>query len=617
MAQAIDNFELNIAGVANLVESGINKTRDFDPLEEGVEGEYTDTLELPKSDEELLKLKEEYEGKSAAYIPKIKPRQDKNKLYYVGKQRRTQSDTEKVVSSNLIFEAEETFIPQALSNNPEPVVFSDNTEDGKNASNGLKTMLQYHADVLCLRKKLAVMVRQWSIYFTGVVKHGWDTKANDIKCELRRPQNFVFDPDGYVDEYGNFIGWLGERIESTAQKVIDLFPNQTAYISEKVNGKLGTTIIYTEWWNDEFSFTTFEDVVLDKYRNPYFNYGQDNDETATPAINHFAVPKMPYTFLSVFSLQERPHDITNLIEQNIPNQDRINDRDDQISKNLRSGNNSIAVSGLSFTSETAHEAAMALEDGDPVLVPTGNVDTAIKRIPANDIPSAVFQAQQNDKDTLRGVFGTQGLSATPDKGEEQTARGMILDQSHDSTRIGGGVGDALEQVADNIFNWWAQLYSNFYDVKHYAAVMGTGRAVEYVSLVNTDFMRKFVVSIAPNSMRPKDELSEMNQAIELWNNKALDPISLFKKLDFPDPLETAKQVSMWITNPQLYMMTYFPAQAPGMMQGMGQGAPGTPGTPGIPGSPSIPGPAPQEGSPPGTLAAAPANASLSTVPLPK
>jgi hypothetical protein len=61
------------------------------------------------------------------------------------------------------------------------------------------------------------------------------------------------------------------------------------------------------------------------------------------------------------------------------------------------------------------------------------------------------------KDSLRGIFGTQGLSGQ-NQPESQTARGMILNQSHDSTRIGGGIGDALEQVADNIFNWWLQLY---------------------------------------------------------------------------------------------------------------------------------------------------------------
>lgn len=568
-----DSFQQNIDGVQNLISSEMNKTK-VDGGDEDV-GELTDALDLPMEDSELLGLKNEWQRKSDAYTPLVKTRQEQNKTYYEGKQKQAKTNDGKVVASNLIFEAEETFIPQALSKNPEPVVWSDNSKEGKKASNEIKTMLQYHADVLCLRKKLGVMVRHWSIYFIGVVKHGWDSKANDIETKIRKPKNFILDPDGYIDEFGNYCGeFLGEKIPTNAKKLAEMFPKHKNYIYVKVDGKMGTPVTYTEWWTDEYSFVTFEEQVLDKHKNPFFNYDkvEDNSEedqieyglesqTITPGLNHFAVPKMPYTFLSVFSLQEHPHDETTLIEQNIPNQDNITDRDIQISRNLRAGNNSIALSGVSFTSETAQQAAQALEDGDPVLVPDGQVENAIKRLPASPIPQGIFQAQQNDKDSLRSIFGTQGLSAQQPN-ENQTARGMILNQSHDSTRIGGGVGDALEQVADNIFNWWVQLYYVFYDEKHYGAIIGNGRAVEYVGLITTNIDRQFVVSVSPNSMKPKDEISETNQAIDLWNKKALDPISLFKRLNDPDPIETAKRVSLWITNPEAYMMQYFPENVP-------------------------------------------------------
>jgi hypothetical protein len=555
----MDPFEANIAGVNNLVTSGDNKT--YVDANEPV-GELVDILELKMGDEQLLRLRTQWESKHNGYYPKIKPRQEVNKLYYAGKQRQSQNQGSKVVSSNLIFEAQETFIPQALSKNPEPVVWSDNTEEGKLASNEIKTMLQYHADVLCLRKKLGIMLRQWSVYFVGVVKHGWDEELNDIRCELRKPQNFVWDPDGYVNEFGQYKGsFIGERVEVSAEKLIELFPSFKTYITLKVDGKLGTLCTYTEWWTDEYSFSTWEDQVLDKSKNPFFNYETSETDTATPSINHFAKPTMPYTFLSVFSLQEHPHDITNLIEQSIPNQDDVNNEDTQVSRNLRNGNNSIALSGLSFNQETARQAAQALEDGDPVLVPDGQVEQAIKRLPASQLPSGLLEALQIKKDTLRGVFGTQGISATA-QNDDQTARGRILNQSQDSTRIGGGVGDALEQVADNIFNWWLQLYYVFYDEEHYGAKMGNGRAVEYVKIIKSNLTRQFVVSVMAGSMKPKDEISEMNMAIDLWSKQALDPITLFKRLDYPDPTETAKQVAMWVTNPQLYMATYFPEAQP-------------------------------------------------------
>lgn len=604
-----DAFALNIRGVGDLVSSPTNKNAGGEWGDESV-GEELDVLDLPMSDEELLKLRDEWEQVSGEYMPKVKARQDKNKLYYLGRQKINDNNTS--VSTNLLFEAEETFIPQALSQNPEPVVWSDNSDEGKAVSNDIKTMLQFHSDVLCLRRKLGVMVRHWSIYFLGVIKHGWDEKTKDIKSEIRKPQNLLLDPDGYIDEYGNYVGkFLGDRVETTADKLIDMFPSKSSYIKIKVNDKLGTSVTYTEWWTDDYCFSTFQDEVLDKHKNEFFNYDtpEKKDEngmvtqSATPAQNHFAIPKMPYTFLSVFSLQEQPFDETNLIEQNISNQDRITDRDDQISKNLKSANNSVVLSGISFTSETAGQARDTFYEEGFLLVPDGRVDEAVKRLPANDLPSAIFTAQENDKTTLRSVFGTQGLSPQP-QNEDTTARGMILNQSHDSSRIGGGIGDALEQVADNIFNWWLQLYYVFYDEEHYGAVMGNGQAVDYVNLVMTDQTRRFVVSVAPNSMQPKDELTEANQALQLAEAGWLDPINLFKKLNYADPIQTAQMVTTFRINPQSYLQQFFPQQSQQQQMQGGQ-------------APPVGNVPPEQGSPPTTLSQEPANAQLSQVPLPK
>lgn len=580
-----DSFAMNIAGVADLIGDDTNKTSRSDGvLEEGVKSDYEDVLELPMSDEELLTLRDEYEQKSNGYLPKIKARQERNRMYLRGLQRSNSLQTDLPTSSNLLFEATATFVPEALAENPEPVVFSDDTEEGKLASNDLKTMLQYHAEIFALRRKLGIMVWQWGINFIAGVKYGWDDETNEISLDIRNPKNFIFDPDGYVDEFGDFKGsFLGERMEKTAEWYVEHFPKHTSYLSLKANGKLGTKLVATEWWNDKYCFTTFQDVVLEKHRNEFFNYpevmkGTDEfgleTQTATPTINHFAVPKMPYTFLSVFSLQDQPHDFTNLIEQNIANQNRVSDRDDQITKNLASANNSVVLSGTAFTTETASQAVQSFYQEGFILVPNGDVDKAVKRIPADNVPESVFQAQQNDENKLRSIYGTLGSTAQPTT-KDETARGLILNQAHDSSRTGGGVGDSLETVAKGVFNWLAQLYCVFYDEKHYGAVMGNARGVEYVGLTQMNMTRRFVISVAANSMKPKDEVSEQNLAMERWQNNAIDPIGLMKELDDADPLNSAKRLVMWQTNPQQYAATYFPdvmpAQPPGPTAGPNDG----------------------------------------------
>lgn len=559
-----DPFQENINAVQNLVGSDTNKT-DRSQFEDV--GELTDAFELKMSDEELIKLSKEWERNHQSYYPKIDSRAKQNEKYLIGEEYQNGESTLKKVASNLIFEAQQTFKAQALAKNPEPVVWSDNTTEGQEASQQIKSMLQYKADTMVLRRKLGMALDQWSINFIGVLKHGWDIKANDFKTESRNPKNFVWDKNAYIDETGRYKGeFLGERCPTTAKKLIELYPKHKEYITDKVESKMGTPVTYTEWWTDEYCFYTFFDLILDKHKNEFFNYPKEeaNTEeeqiayglepvTVTPAKNHFSIPMMPYSFFSVFNLQQQPHDITNLIEQAIPQMDRIIARDLQISKNLRNGNNSIAVSGQSFTVETARQAANALEDGDPVLVPDGQVDRGIKRLPASPLPAGIMQAQQVDKDMLRQLFGTYGI--TPQQNtEDTTARGQILKQDQDSSRIGGGVGESLEQLADNVFNWWLQLMYVFYDDPHYGAILGLGKSVEYVQIINSDINRQFVVSVSPNSMAPRDEIALQNTALSLWGQKAIDPLNLMKLLPqvFPDPNKSAQMLLTFMTNPQQY-----------------------------------------------------------------
>lgn len=546
----MDPTLLNILGPSQLISSPLNKVKKGE-IDEGEVDEKIDELSLDLTDEELLTLRTQWENDYKGYEAKLKPRQEANKNWYLGKQGTGTYTLENGVPihSNLLFEAVETFLPAALAKNPEPVVYSDNTEIGNKISNDVKTMLQFHADQLNLRTKLKQLIRSWAFNFIGVIKFGWDAYINDITIEVRDPQNFVFSKHGFVDAYGDMKGIVGEKITVSAKRLTELFPKHKLYISTVVDFKMGTDVTYTEWWNDDYTFTTFKDIVLDKSKNPYFNYeGQ----------NHFARPFKPYVFLNVFSNGVEPHDVTGLIEQNIPNQNRITKREAQIDMNLDRSNNSIALSGLSFNSEESKQAAQALQKGNPVRVPDGRVQDAIARFPAPPIPDSFFKASQIDKEDLRSIFGTEGITASPPEPND-LATTRVLNQQHDSSRIGGGVGEAIENVAKSCFNWFTQLYYVYYDEEHFAAVMGQMKAVEYVTFTAQKlFGKRFIVTVAPDSMKSHDEITEMNQAIQLYEMQALDPKTLLTILNVPDPQKTAEMTVLWTLDKGAYMQLNFP-----------------------------------------------------------
>ena len=577
MSDPTDPFSQNVRGVSELIESGTNKVDGVTGADlEGATGDKYGVLTLKMSDAELLKLRNEWEKQYGPYETKMKPIFERNLESYIGKKKDGQwlSDNDTPIASNLQFEAEETFLAAALAKNPEPVVFSDNTAEGEALAKSVRTMLQFHADQLVVRRKLTLMVRQWSIFHLGVLKHGWNPVINDVSVENRKIKDFVFDPKGYVDAYGDFIGFMGERITVTATRLVELYPDHKEKIKEEVEDKMGTDVTYTEWWSadDKFTFITFKKLVLDKHLNPYFKYPEQQidpmtqqamqDDTGqvvmTTPRNHYAAPKKPYTFLSVFSLQERPHDITSLVEQNIPNQNRISRRTNQIDFNTSSANNSYAFSEDNFTQETAKQAAEARRKGNPILVPSGGpITAAIMPLPGQDLPQSIFSELEISKNDLRASWGIQGIVSQP-QNEDQTARGQILNQQNDSTRIGGGIGDAIEQVADNLFNWLTQLYYVFYDEDHFAAIVGSAKAVEFVTLNNANFNQQLIVSVSPDSMRPRDEITEINLAQTLFDKGAIGPKTLLKMLSFPNPDEAAADGILYTLDPMAYMQLNFP-----------------------------------------------------------
>jgi hypothetical protein len=629
----------NVEGPSQLVSSGLNKVSIGATEDEGVEGEYKDELSIDLDDEELLDRAQQAESLYRPYNGKILPRQNRNEAYYLGKINSDDANASPI-SSNLIFEAFETFLAAALAKNPEPVVYSDNSQPGTDVSGAVKTMLQYHADILAYRRKLTAVTRSHGINLLGVMKYGWDSKIKDITCDVRNPRDFIFDPDAFVDSYGDMEGMTGERVTVTARKLVELFPKHEDFIKIKVLMKMGTKVTYTEWWDDDFTFTTFEGKVLDKAKNPFFNYPVKEpqlDPTGQPVMdaegkpvmqdsqvwNHFGKAKKPYTFLSVFSFQQQPHDVTGLIEQNIRNQNRITRRTDQIDLNLSQANNSLALSGDNFNEDTGKQAASARRGGRPILVPSGKpIAEAIVDLGAPGFPSDAFTELETSKNDLRSIFGTQGITSQP-ANEDTTARGMILNQQYDNSRIGGGIGDALEQFADNSFNWFTQLYYVFYDEPHFAAIMGNLKAVEYVELSQQDMQRRLVVSVSPDSMKSHDELTEMNQAMELFQAGIMDPKTLFTILNVPDAQDTSEQAVLWKLDPQAYMQLNFPDLAQQLQQMQQQtvaAAGGQPaGAPAPQGEPSGSGPPAEPTAPeaPPTLSVPPAGSSLSAVPLPQ
>lgn len=536
-----------------------NQTNKATPTDDSdaIVSELLPELELSMKDEELIDLKRDWMKAYEDYSKDIGKKQTDNENYWLGEQFAT-TKGEKPLVDNLMFESLETFLPIATRPKPDPIVESDNTENGNAVADKVRKMLTYLTDSLSYNLKLKQVVRYWALYHLGVMKVGWSMKENDVTCMAVRPQKLIMDPNAYIEDCEYTGYYIGEYLEDMASDLVARFPKKEKFITEKVHNKMGTTLQYILWTTDEYVFWTLEDEVLAKNKNPHWNYeqeqpgqmdemGQMGQPQKVPGNNHFKNPKKPYIFLSYFNLGKHPHDDTNLIQQNIPLQDSINKRLAQMDKNADNANGGLAVSGDAFTEEQAAKAAKAKRAGGVIWVPTGPVANAVVELNGAQLPPFVYQTLVDYRNELRNIFGTRGSTPQGTMGEK-TVRGKMMTQQQDTSRI-GGISSIIEEFSGAYMNWLTQFIYVYYDEPHYASVLGKEKAQEYIALSNKELGVKLTVGVKDGSMMPSDPVAKREEALQLWAEHALDPITFFERLDFPSPRDSAKNLFLWLSDP--------------------------------------------------------------------
>lgn len=569
--------------------SDINKGNSTDTQQTiKPEDEYTSKI----SDTEIIKLTSEWLKSYSGYYQDIEKVQDKAFEYWMGKQKVDMVDTleGKDVVVNKLFEAIETFIPIATRSNPEPLVSADNSPEGQALAKDLKEVLSFQADTQKLRRKLARTCRQWMIYLIGGLEVEYDEEIDDIKTSVINPKRFIFDKEGYIDESGYFKGeYLGIKCKASVSKLQILFPDKKEDIL-KLGVKKGTKLEYIKWYYQGTDVLfTLGNLVLGKFKNPHWNYDGEvkriDPETQSEVIeliqgiNHLKRPTAPYVFLSIFNIGLQPHDNTSLILQNISQQDQINKRYRQLDKNIDSQNNGLVVDGRVMTQEQAGEAAGALRRGASIRV-QGNPNEVIARPNVPQLPSDVWTSVQKAEQNLANIFGTSGSTPSGIKSED-SARGKIMISQMDASRIGGGITEYIEQVADSIYNLWVQMMFVHYENEHYINTLGTQEGADIISMINTRFTKSLNITVKEGSLVPKDPLTQRNEAIDLWSANAIDPLSLYKKLDFPDPVAATEALIKWQMlqrgqiPPEMYLPNFKSQGMPGQLptEQLGTGGP--------------------------------------------
>lgn len=527
-------------------------------IKEGVVSEKYPELKLEMKNEDIAKLTRKWQKtwlESEVYAIWLKVSEECEN-YWLGKHfDRPSGDKSRPQVDNIVFEALETYLPQVTRRNPEAMISlskkEKETPENLEYTEHVQETLGEIADELKLRLKLKKVARHWAIFLLGASKIGWDLERDIPTMKVIRAKKLILDPNATIDEDGYTGEYIGEHRKLQASILIKLLEGNDSesgavdVIKKLVKDDLGTNVGFVEWWTNEYMCWTIGDDVLMKKKNFHWNYDQEGEPGVDdygnptqpemiPGVNHFAAPKKPYIFLSIFNLGKQPVDDTSLISQNLSNQDLINKRVKQIDKNADSMNGGMVVSGerSGLKKEQAKDVTDALRKGGTVWIPSGATTDAVTRMSAPGLPVDVYNQLLDTRNRLRDIFGTRG--STPSGIEsETTVRGKLITRNLDTDRIGGGVSEYLEQFADEVYNWFVQvLYVN---------------DETFIGIQKP----KVNVSVKEGSLLPKDSMTLANQAIELANSGKMSLIDLYKALDRPNPEELAANVWLEANAPEV------------------------------------------------------------------
>lgn len=502
----------------------------------------TPTLET--EDGELVAIANSWEKESSTYHDELatkvwKPNED----YYFGIQTeldRIPSDLSNTVQ-NQIFMGVETVVPIMTANPPQFVAQPpEESDQSVKYADKLQTILSALYDTKDIRTKGEMLMRHMIIYRFGCWKVYWDYEENDCNVKYVRPKRL------YFPKVTTELPYLMEKVDITADEFKDVFGEAKFKIflqdrGEKVEDEQLPKIqgLYTIWevWTPKMVFWKSGTIIIDKRKNPHYDF---EDKKA----NHFVSPKIPYIIASAFRLGNEPIGETDLLQQTIPIQDVINVSSRLIINNAnKTGNTQWFVDNSVMSEE---EAKTKITNSPGLVVYGGGVanQNLMRRDSPPPLPAYIENLKIASERAFDNIFGTHSTTRG-ERGQQETLGGRMLLKQADIGRIDLLVREYERCVAE-LGNWFVQLMKINYVAKKTFVYYGES-GTQFIDL-ETDMIQSGVkIIVKSGTTLPTDELSKRREALELWSLNALDPTTLYERLKFPNPEETAQKLQAWRT----------------------------------------------------------------------
>ena len=502
------------------------------------EEKFTDSM----SDEDLRTQIDAWENESQSVYQGLITIWEHNLQYYHGNQTGVEliAGRQSKAVENRIFMAVETMIPIATSRLPDIEVRSGAEDEKSQMDAGdLQDIIGFHMERVRIQALAERFLRYMIVLRYGVFKIDWDNDDVDLRViDSRRIR---------IPKYGRNVDELKfviEDLELTYDDLVDFFGEKKAkQVKEEGAGKniqsesdiepkkvRKATFTVKEIWTNELTVWRAGSLILDKKPNQFYNFKNKK-------ANFFDYPRKPYIIKSLFQTAESIIGDTDYIQQMISIQDNINIRKRQIEDIIAK----VANPPLLIDSDTMSEEQASGITNEPGLILYGKdaaAGTKIRFEMPGQLPNYVFLDLEGSRTTFDNIWGIHSTTRGEREGKE-TLGGRQLLRAADLGRI-DLVARQLERALDEVADWWTQLIKLFYTEKKSFSIAGEDGTRFINNFTNKQVGSGVKLRLVAGSTLPKDEITQRQEAIQLWQLQAIGIRTLYKRLkmsNIPDAVD--------------------------------------------------------------------------------
>jgi len=260
----------------------------------------------------------------------------------------------------------------------------------------------------------------------------------------------------------------------------------------------------------------------------------------TPKKNYLPFAKIPLVQFDTYRLGGELYSRSTVL-QSCEEIDDINDRKRDIQQNSEYlGKPNIFVDGKIMNEDQAKRIEKGKAMGEVVRMNTGDnksLGSSFFVAQGIPVPTQFFDNIEVNKRELDNIWGHHEVSRGGSDASNKTKGGILALQEADQTPI-RYVTRNIEDALQELFEWVIQIRKIYKPGKY---TLDSGQTIDYETIDEN-----FKVYMKSGSMMPVSKEAQRSEVLDLYRSNALDPLTLYERLNDPEPEKTAKRLEMWI-----------------------------------------------------------------------